>query len=119
MIPAHQELLIETYRAFNGREIETVLALMHPEVDWPNGWEGGRVSGTEGVRDYWMRQWQEIDPHVDPLGFETDAGGRTIVKVHAVIRNLQGDVISDGMILHVYTIEDGLIRSMEIQPLVE
>lgn len=36
-----QELLIKTYKAFNARDIEAVLAVMHPEVDWPNRMEGG------------------------------------------------------------------------------
>ena len=39
------ELLRHMYAAFNRREIDTVLAAMHPDVDWPNGWEGGRVHG--------------------------------------------------------------------------
>ena len=28
---------------FNGRDIESVLAAMHPEVVWANGMEGGHV----------------------------------------------------------------------------
>ena len=56
------ELLTEAYRAFNAREIDAVLATMHHDVDWPNGMEGGRVHGHEGVRDYWMRQWAIYQP---------------------------------------------------------
>jgi hypothetical protein len=40
-----QDFLIRTYRAFNARDIDAALAVMHPEVDWPNGLEGGRVHG--------------------------------------------------------------------------
>jgi hypothetical protein len=29
---------------------------MHPEVDWPNAWEGGRVVGHAAVRDYWRME---------------------------------------------------------------
>ena len=39
------ELLAAAYAAFNAREIDTVLALLDPDVDWPNGLEGGRVLG--------------------------------------------------------------------------
>jgi hypothetical protein len=45
------ELLAHTYAAFNGRDIDAVLAVMHPEVDWPNGMGGGRVHGQAAVRD--------------------------------------------------------------------
>lgn len=110
-----RDLLRETYRAFNARDIEAVLAIMHTDVDWPNGWEGGRVYGHEGVRDYWTRQWEAIDPHVEPVGFDTDETGRTVVTVHAVVRDLEGKVISEGRVEHVYLIQDGLIKSMEIR----
>jgi len=110
-----RDLLINTYNKFNARDIDAVLAQMHPDVDWPNGWEGGRVYGREGIRGYWTRQWKALDPHVEPVGFDTDETGRTVVKVHQVVRDLSGNVISDGMVEHVYLIEDGLIKSMDIR----
>ena len=110
-----QELFTKVYAAFNARDIDAVLAAMHPGVDWPNGWEGGRVHGHEGVRDYWTRQWAAIDPHVEPVGFATDEAGRAVVTVHAVVRDLAGTVTADTVLEHVYTLEDGLIRSMEIR----
>jgi len=109
-----QDLLTRTYRAFNARDIDAVLAVMHPEVDWPNGMEGGRVRGHAAVREYWTRQWTMIDPHVEPRGFGGDATGRIVVDVHQVVRDLAGKVLAEQRVLHVYLIEDGLIRSMEI-----
>jgi ketosteroid isomerase-like protein len=44
--------LQELYRAFNARDIDTVLDQMTGDVDWPNAWEGGRVRGHNAVRDY-------------------------------------------------------------------
>lgn len=38
-----------------------------------------------------------------------------IVRVHQVVRDLEGNVITEGTVEHVYLIEDGLIKSMEIQ----
>jgi len=110
-----RDLLTNTYSAFNARDIDAVLAFMHTEVDWPNGWEGGRVYGHQGVRDYWMRQWAAIDPHVEPVGFDTDETGRTVVNVHQVVRDLEGNLVAEGMVEHVYLIENGLIKSMEIR----
>jgi hypothetical protein len=114
-MPTHHELLIKVYSAFNARDVDTVLAAMSADVDWPNGWEGGRIYGPEGVRDYWTRQWAAIDPSVEPVGFDTDETGRTVVKVHQVVRDLEGNVVVDGMVEHIYLIEDGLIKSMEIR----
>ena len=110
-----QDLLTRTYRAFNARDIDAVLAVMHPEVDWPNGMEGGRVHGHGAVREYWTRQWSTIDPHVEPRGFGADERGRAVVDVHQVVRDLAGKVLAEQMVQHIYLIEDGLIRSMEIR----
>jgi ketosteroid isomerase-like protein len=109
------DLLTNIYNSFNARDVDAILAVMHPDVDWPNGWEGGRVHGHEGVREYWTRQWHAIDPHVEPIGFETDDAGRTVVMVHQLVRDLEGNLIFEGMVEHIYRIEDGLIRSMDIK----
>lgn len=109
-----RELLISAYANFNARKIDAVLETMHPDVDWPNGMEGGRVHGHQSVREYWTRQWTLIDPHVEPVNFRTDENGRTIVMVHQVVRSLEGDVIVDQMVQHSYLIEGGLIRRMDI-----
>jgi hypothetical protein len=71
-----ETLLRRCYSAFNVRDLEGALVLMHPDVTWANGWEGGWVTGRDGVRDYWQRQWAAIDPHVDPLAFTWGADGR-------------------------------------------
>jgi len=114
-ISKERDLLISVYECFNRRDIESILALMHPEVEWPNGMEGGWVHGREGVRDYWTRQWGVVDPHVDPGKFEADDQGRIITDVHQVVRDMKGTVVIDRMVQHVYLIEDGLIRRMDIR----
>ncbi|MBO0857615.1 MAG: nuclear transport factor 2 family protein [Chloracidobacterium sp.] len=114
-MPTDRDLLITVYKAFNARDVDTVLAALSADVDWPNGWEGGRVYGREGVRDYWTRQWAAIDPHVEPVGIDSDEKRRVVVKVHQVARDLEGSVVVDGMVERVYLIEDGLIKSMEIR----
>jgi hypothetical protein len=56
-----------------------------------------------------------IDPHVEPTRFEEDESSRMVVHVHQVVRDLDGNVILDQMVQHVYTIEEGLIERMEIR----
>jgi hypothetical protein len=105
----------EAYRAFNARELDAALAMMQPNVEWPNGMEGGTVYGHAGVRDYWTRQWSMIDPHVDPVAIDADGSGRVVVSVHQVVRDLNGKLLLDRMVEHIYSFEDKLIRSMEIR----
>lgn len=114
-IDHQRELLRFVYDAFNRRDIEPILGKMHPQVEWPNGMEGGWVHGREGVRSYWMRQWGMLSPHVEPKGFTAERDGRVLVDVHQVVRDLSGKVLLDRMVQHVYQVTDGLIRRMEIQ----
>lgn len=114
-MPIDRDFVETMYKAFNARDLETALSLLHPEVDWPNGMEGGRVRGHSGVRDYWTRQWGMIDPRVEPLSISTQDDGRTAVEVHAVVRDLDGNVLVDHKVVHVYSVEHGLVTHMEIQ----
>ena len=109
-----EEIIKKAYAAFNNRNIGAVLALFDPEIDWPNGWEGGYVHGHDEVRDYWTRQWAEIDPNVEPTAFENLSGGRLKVTVHQFVKDKNGDVLFDGMIAHIYSFKDKLIKKMEI-----
>jgi hypothetical protein len=108
-------LLRNAYAAFNARDLDSALATMQPDVVWPNGMEGGMVHGHAGVREYWTRQWGWLDPHVEAVQFDRDEAGRVVVGVHQVVRNLSGEVLLDRMVEHVYTIEGGLIGTMEIR----
>lgn len=110
-----RELLKAVYAAFNRRDIDEVLSLMRPDVDWPNGMEGGRVHGYDGVRAYWQRQWGIIDPHVEPVRMENEAGN-IVVDVHQIIRDLSGNVLKDQIVQHV-SFRDGLIERMDIRKL--
>jgi ketosteroid isomerase-like protein len=116
MQTSKRELLLAAYAAFNRRDIEAVLTLMSPDVDWPNGMEGGRVLGHDQVRSYWRRQWAVLDPHVEPVEINEDESGSAVVRVHQVVRDLGGTVLVNQFVGHVYSFRDGLIDRMEIQP---
>lgn len=111
---AHEDLLQSVYDAFNERDLDFMMLLLHPDVDWPNGMEGGRVRGHDGVRAYWTRQWDLIDPIVKPQRFELLPDGRIVAHVHQVVRDLDGQVILDQMIQHIYLIDGTQIISMDI-----
>ncbi|MGY1681679.1 hypothetical protein [Geodermatophilus sp. SYSU D01176] len=47
--PDRDEQLRALHRAFNARDVDSVLSAMTADVDWPNGWQGGRVVGHGAV----------------------------------------------------------------------
>jgi hypothetical protein len=110
-----QEMISRAYSAFNQRDIDAALELMSEHVTWPKASEGGRVVGKREIRDYWTRQWAEFDPRVDVLELVDGEAGKVDVKVHQLVRNLKGDVLSDMEVWHVYTITNGLIERMDIK----
>ena len=112
---ANTKTLIEqAYSAFNRRDIDGALALMTQDVSWPKASEGGKVVGKEEIRAYWTRQWGQFDPHVEPLTITEGDGGKVRVRVHQLVRSLQGDVLSDSEVLHVFTVNTGLIAAMDL-----
>ena len=111
------ELLRAAYVAFNARDIDAALALMTPDVAWPKAFKGGFVRGPEEVRAYWMEQWSEINPHVEPVAFYQEDAGRILVDVRQVVLDLAGAVLSDEHVGHRFTLAHGLIQAMEVSPL--
>ena len=118
----HQCRLVENeqrfrtlYDAFNARDTDTLLAAMTTDVDWPNGWEGGRVHGRDQVRSYWERQWAELDSRVEPVSVSTEPDGRVAVEVHQLAGSLAGEVLWDNRVRHIYELRDGLVARMDIE----
>lgn len=100
---------------FNARDMEAALAAMHEDVMWANGMEGGHVHGRDEVRRYWTRQWAMINPHVEPVSFGDGPEGEDFVEVHTVVHDLQGNLIADKIVGHLFRIENGLIKRFDIQ----
>lgn len=107
------ELLKRVYDLFNSRDIESVLAAMHPDVIWANGMEGGtstdvtrcaaigNVNGRSSIR-----MWS-------PSRFRPT--GEVVVKVHQIVGDLRGNLQSDGLVLHVFQIRNALIQRFDIR----
>ena len=109
-----RQLLMSAYREFNARNIDAVLAFMHPEVVWANGMEGGHVHGKEAVRAYWTRQFGMLDPHVEPVRVDKIGDGQFLVEVHQVVHDLGGNLLVDTVVYHTYRLHSGLIERMDI-----
>jgi ketosteroid isomerase-like protein len=108
-------LLQQLYPAFNARDVERLLGVMTEDVDWPNGWEGGWISGRDAVAEYWRRQWAEIDPVVEAVGFTERAPGVIAVDVDQTVRSLDGGLLSEDRVVHVYTFDGDRVARMEIE----
>lgn len=110
-----EDVIKKAYTAFNERNIDNALSTMQPDVQWSKAWEGGYISGHDEIKQYWSRQWTEINPKVEPVGFSERENGSLEVKVHQNVKDLQGNVVFDGLVKHIYTFQNGLIKTMDIE----
>lgn len=101
------------YDAFNRRDVEAVLATMAEDVKWANGMEGGFVFGRDDVREYWRRQFEMFNPQLEILKSDND-GDKATVELRQIVRDLDGNVLDDKTVEHIFTFENGLIKIFEI-----
>jgi hypothetical protein len=111
----NEAIIEKAYKGFNAREVDTVLAVMHPDIHWPKAFEGGYVIGHEAVRKYWTRQWAEINPKVEPLAVTERPDGKIEVEVDQLVKDLEGNILFDGKVKHVYVIHENLLHKMNIE----
>jgi ketosteroid isomerase-like protein len=109
-----RSMIEQAYSAFNQRDIDGALALMTQDVSWPKASEGGKVIGKDEIRAYWLRQWSEFDPHVEPLALTDEGESRIRVRVRQLVKSLQGDILSDSEVVHVFSMRSGLIAAMDL-----
>jgi hypothetical protein len=112
-------LIARAYSAFNARDIDGALALMTHDVSWPKASEGGKIVGKDEIRAYWTRQWSEFDPHVEPLAITEEDAGKTRVRVRQRVKSLDGNLLSDSEVLHVFTVRGGRIAAMDLGDLAD
>ncbi len=109
------DLIKTAYAAFNERDIDKALSTMQHNVQWSKAWEGGYISGHDEIKKYWTRQWSEINPLVEPVGIKERQNGSLEVEVHQTVKDLQGNILFDGTVRHIYTFKYGLIKTMDIE----
>jgi hypothetical protein len=110
-----EQTINKAYKLFNERKVDELLSLMTSDVHWPNGWEGGYVNGHNEVKGYWTRQWKELNAIVIPVSFTRLPDGRIEVLVKQTVKDLQGDVLFDGHVKHIYSFANELVKEMQIQ----
>jgi ketosteroid isomerase-like protein len=109
-----QDEIRRVYDAFNRRDIDAALEVLAEDVVWANGWEGGYVIGRSAVREYWSRQFDVIQPRVEPEAVTVTDDGRVAVEVHQVVRSVNGDLLADQRVTHLYRFDGGKIARFDI-----
>jgi len=102
-------LLISLYDAISRQDVDGVLSVMHPDVDWPDTIEGGRVLGREAMRAYWSSQFEIIRPSLSMVEFEERPDGSVLTRVIYTRYALDGALWDDQIEGNLFRFEDNLI----------
>jgi limonene-1,2-epoxide hydrolase len=112
---AERRAMLEAlYSALNARDIEVALDHLAPGVDWPNEETGSRVHGRDAVRAYWQKQWKEIDPTVEPMRINITGDGKAHVFVDQLVRALDGEILQNRQVEHVFEFDGPFISRMTV-----
>lgn len=103
------------YDGFNRRDIPAVLAMLSDDVAWANGMDGGHEHGRDAIRAYWTRQWAAIRPEVDPRQIAHRDENTVVAEVHQVVHDLDGRLLLDEEVRHVFRLKDGLMTRFDIE----
>ncbi|SSC25815.1 SnoaL-like domain-containing protein [Klenkia terrae] len=90
-----------------------MVARLHPQVDWPEPWSGGRLRGPAAVAGHLADQRRDVRFTVVPLHV-VQTHQAAVVTVHQVVRDADGDPLSDTTVLHTLTLDDGLVRRLDV-----
>jgi len=106
-------LFRELYKNLSDGDIESILSQITDNVRWANVMEGGYVYGHRGVKEYLTRQFTMMRSHVTPLKISIDF--ETVrIKVHQVVRDLEGKLLADELIYHYFYLRNAKIADFTI-----
>lgn len=112
----HETLIQQAYVAFNTCDTPTLLTMLHPQVRWAKTHQGDYMTGPDEVLRHWLKLWQEIDVNDEPTAIKELTDGRLEVAVHQVVKDKQGNTISDGRLIAFYAFQEELIQQMDFEP---
>lgn len=100
--------------AINGRDFEVALALLHPDVDWQDIVNGGRLHGVAAVRAYWTQINNLLTTGATPITYRLIGEDRIAVRMLHSVTGRQGKAWGEEALTQVFTFRDGLIVRMDL-----
>jgi ketosteroid isomerase-like protein len=102
------ELLRDAYQAFNRGEVDAVLDLLHPDVEWvpsSSSLEPNPLRGRDAVREYLAPNFFESQT-AEPLEM-IEERNRVLVAARVRARGRGSGIELDQTAYHLFVIEDG------------
>ena len=112
---AASELITRLHDALNRRDLDAVMALIHPQARFRDYMDGGEVEGHVAIRGFYQRMFDTIAPDLDLIALKTLPDGRIRADIQSSVRDRSGHLWSDTRVIAIYRFTDGLMSSVELQ----
>ena len=99
--------------ALTARDVDAVVALLHPDIDWQDTLNGGRRVGRDAVRAYLSEVMAMVVIVSTPISIMPSGPDRYLARVDHVVRNRDGQFWGQETVSHVVSLRDGLIVRMD------
>ncbi|WGM39418.1 nuclear transport factor 2 family protein [Caulobacter sp. NIBR1757] len=111
---ARRALLLRFYKAIDARNVDAVMAQLHPDVDFPDQLnEDRRLHGAAAVRAYYERAFGLIAGENALSAFHPRPDGTVEVRVHHHVTSLDGALWHEGPVDYCFGFRDGLIARLD------
>lgn len=110
---ARRNLLLRFYKALDAKDVEAVMALLHPDVDFPDQLDETRIQGAAAVRAYYVKAFALISAESTPTAFHARPDRTMEVRVHHHVTSLDGALWHDGPVDYSFHFRDGLIVRLD------
>ena len=110
------DIVVGLYAALARRDTDAVMAMMHPRARFTDFLDGGELSGPVAIRAFYQRMFDTLTPDFDLLSVTALPDGRQRAVMQVSVHDSAGHLWSDSRSAAVYTVADGLILSITLEP---
>ncbi|ATC24148.1 hypothetical protein EIB18_06490 [Caulobacter vibrioides] len=109
-----EDRITQLYEAFNRRAFDRCIAMLAPDVSWPDELEDRRLEGLDAVRAYLDHAIAPLRVCYQPIALFTPSPGQIeVLARQTVLSATDGSLWSSLRVRHRYTIKDGLFTHLE------
>lgn len=111
-----EDRIAQLYEAFNASDFDRCIAMMAPDVIWPDEAEDRLLVGVETVRDYFVSVTAPVRARYEPISLYTASTGQVVVLARQIITSAtDGTLWSSLRVRHSFQLEHGLVTRLESQ----
>ena len=110
------DVITRYHDAVGRRDLEAVMAVMHPQARFTDFLDGGEISGSDAIRAFYQQLFGTLAPDLDVIAITSQPDGRLRADLQVATHDRSGHVWSDTRSYALYALVDGLIHGIELQP---